>query len=69
MVCFAPVRMLSFNPILGPSKGNTELTLFGTGFVETGSQKIKFSIGEEEIIIDCEFDASSLTYFCKTPNF
>lgn len=66
---FAPARTLSFNPILGPSKGETELTLSGTGFVETGSQKVKFTLGDKEIVVDCEFDAASLTYFCKTPNF
>ena len=69
VVFFAPVRTLSFNPRIGPSKGTTEITFFGTGFSETGFQKVKFQCQQQEIILDADFDPASGTYFCKSPNF
>lgn len=66
---FAPVRTTSFRPNMTPSKGNTEITLFGTGFIHTEQQTVKFRLGSSEIVLPVQYDGESSTFFFRTPNF
>ena len=53
-----------------PSRGDTELTLFGTGFIHTDQQTVKFKLGNnEEVVLPIDYDGESATFFCKTPDF
>jgi len=49
MILFCPLSPLYFKPALVPSSGKTELTFFGNGFVNTGSQSARFSVEEDKI--------------------
>lgn len=40
---FAKARIISIRPDSGPSSGNTMLSLIGTGFCNTGKQKVRFT--------------------------
>ena len=40
---FAKARIISIRPESGPSSGNTMLSLVGTGFSNTGNQKVRFT--------------------------
>lgn len=42
---FAPIRVISMQPKSGPSSGGTIISLLGTGFTDTGNQKVRFSFG------------------------
>jgi hypothetical protein len=40
-----------------PSKGDTELTFFGTGFIHTDEQTVKFRLNEKtELVVPANYD-------------
>ena len=69
MILFCPFSPLYFKPGLVPSSGNTQLTFFGNGFVNSGSQVVRFTLEEDQIEAALEYDEKTNTFFCKTPVF
>lgn len=49
MILFCPLSPLYFKPTLVPSKGKTEITFFGNGFVNTGSQTVRFTLDDDQV--------------------
>jgi len=68
-VFFAPIRVISMQPKCGPSSGGTMLSLLGTGFADTGRQKVKFCFKHYELEVDCTYNATSEGLHCITPKF
>ena len=69
LVLFCPLNLLFFKPALAPSNGGTELTFFGNGFVDTGAQAVRFTLEEDQVEIDLQYDQKTSTYYCKAPIF
>jgi hypothetical protein len=69
MILFCPLSPLYFKPTLAPSRGKTEITFFGNGFVDTGAQTVRFTCEEEQIEAELGFDQKTNTFFCQTPVF
>ena len=69
LVIFAPFSPTYFKPALVPSKGGTEMTFFGTGFTDTGSQSIVFTFGKVSQEIPLQYDPKTSTFYCQVPNF
>lgn len=44
VLLFCPLSPLFFKPSLVPSSGKTEITFFGNGLVDTGSQCVRFNL-------------------------
>jgi len=66
---FAPIRVISLLPRAGPSSGGTMVSLLGTGFTETGRQRVRFKFGKYQTEVDCQFNAASECLHCITPKF
>ena len=49
MILFCPLSPLYFKPALVPSRGKTEITFFGNGFVHTGEQTARFTCESDQI--------------------
>lgn len=43
---YAPLRVYSLQPSCGPSKGNTLISITGTGFVNCDKLRVRFSYGD-----------------------
>lgn len=69
MILFCPLSPLYFKPALVPSRGKTELTFFGNGFVDTGLQSVRFTLDDDQVEVDLSFDEKTNTFFCQTPIF
>jgi hypothetical protein len=69
VILFCPLSPLFFKPSLVPSSGKTEITFFGNGFVASGSQSVRFTLEDERVEVDLEYDDKTSTFFCKTPVF
>ena len=69
VIFFCPLSPLYFKPALVPSKGCSELTFFGNGFVDTGLQVVRFTLQEEQLECDLSFDPKTSTFFVQTPTF
>lgn len=69
MAAFASMSVLGLKPKLGPSSGGTEITILGTGFVDTGRQQAKFICREHELLRPLEYDSFSDSFYCHSPNF
>jgi len=68
-VFFAPIRVISIQPKSGPSSGGTMLSLLGTGFTDTGLQKIRFSYKGHQKEVSCTYNAASEGLHLVTPKF
>ena len=66
---YAPVRVFSILPKCGPSEGGTLLSIIGTGFVYSDKLKVRFTYGELSEEVDCSFDNTTRTLYCRTPKF
>lgn len=69
MILFCPFSPLYFKPALVPSSGKTEITFFGNGFVNSGSQSVRFTLEGDQIETDLEYDEKTNTFFCRAPIF
>ena len=49
VVCFCPLKIYSVSPNLGPSTGNTILSIIGSAFKDFPSLKVRFSIYSKQI--------------------
>ena len=52
VILFCPLSPLYFKPALTPSRGKTEITFFGNGFINTGEQTVRFTLEEDQIITE-----------------
>jgi hypothetical protein len=43
---YAPIRVYSINPSSGPSRGNTTISITGTGFVGSEKLRVRFTYGD-----------------------
>jgi len=43
---YAPLRVYSIQPSSGPSKGNTLISITGTGFVNSDKLRVRFTYGD-----------------------
>ena len=68
-VFFAPVRIISMQPKSGPASGGTMISLLGTGFTETGLQRIRFCYKNFVKEVECSYNAASDGLHCITPQF
>jgi hypothetical protein len=66
---FAPIRVISMQPRSGPSSGGTLISLLGTGFCDTGRQKVRFVFGKHRAEVECSFNATSEGLYCTSPKF
>lgn len=67
---FSPLQLQFFKPSLVPSKGNTELTLFGYGFTDSEYKSARFKINSNVIAeVDIFYDVKTSSFYCKTPEF
>ena len=49
MILFCQLSPLYFKPALVPSRGKTEITFFGNGFIHTGEQMVRFTCENDQI--------------------
>ena len=46
IIFYAPIRVYNIEPSCGPSKGNTTISITGTGFVNSEKLRVRFTYGE-----------------------
>lgn len=66
---YAPIRVFSISPKCGPVEGGTLLSIIGTGFINSNNLKVRFTYGTLSEEVDCLFDNSTRSLYCKTPKF
>jgi len=53
---YAPIRVYNISPSCGPSKGNTLISITGTGFVNSEKLRVRFTYGDLSQEVQCMFD-------------
>ena len=43
---YAPIRIYSLSPSCGPSKGNTQVQIIGTGLSDSDKLRVRFTYGD-----------------------
>jgi hypothetical protein len=43
---YAPIRVYDLTPSSGPSRGNTTISITGTGFVASDKLRVRFTYGD-----------------------
>lgn len=66
---YAPIRVYNISPHSGPSKGNTLITITGTGFVNSKKLRVRFTYGDLSQEVQCIFDEKNQKLVCRTPKF
>lgn len=66
---YAPIRVYNIFPACGPSKGNTSISITGTGFVNSEKLRVRFTYGDLSQEVQCVFDEKTQSLICKTPKF
>ena len=66
---YAPIRVYNITPSCGPSKGNTTISITGTGFVNSEKLRVRFTYGDLSQEVHCVFDEESQRLICRTPKF
>ena len=56
---YAPIRVYNVEPSSGPSKGNTMISITGTGFVASDKLRVRFTYGDLSQEVQCIFDEAS----------
>ena len=66
---YAPIRVYSISPACGPSKGNTTISITGTGFIGSDKLRVRFTYGDLSQEVSCYYDEKTQTIVCNTPKF
>lgn len=68
-VLYAPIRVYQVAPRSGPASGNTQISIMGTGFVNSDKLRIRFSYGDLSQEMACQYDPISKCILARTPKF
>ena len=66
---YAPIRVYNLEPACGPCKGNTIISITGTGFVNSDKLRVRFTYGDHSQEVECRFDPQTSKLLCRTPKF
>lgn len=66
---YAPIRVYNLEPSCGPSKGNTMISITGTGFVNSDKLRVRFAYGDLTQEVQCIYDSQTEKLMCRTPKF
>ena len=56
---YAPIRVFDVYPKCGPSKGNTVIQIYGTGFKDSDKLKVRFTYGDLSREVPCHYEAEN----------
>jgi hypothetical protein len=69
IIFYAPIRVYNIEPSCGPSKGNTTISITGTGFINSDKLRVRFTYGDLNQEVQCHYDTNSGKLICNTPRF
>lgn len=69
MVLYAPIRVYDVVPKCGPASGNTQIKIFGTGFVNSDKLRVRYSYGDLSQEVSCQYDVNEKCLIARTPKF